>query len=85
MTCEVSGAAADRVGRQSGAMVAERQRAKPAARSGVMADEDGDSDKFEEEWGDERQSGGVGERRRVGQWWAGDSVGRRGAGDGGRR
>uniref|UniRef100_A0A0E0NJ86 CAAX prenyl protease 1 homolog n=2 Tax=Oryza TaxID=4527 RepID=A0A0E0NJ86_ORYRU len=68
MTCEVSGAAADRVGRRSGAMVAERQRAKPAARSGVMADEDGDSDKFEEEeWDDDAQSqrGGVRQSRQA--------------------
>lgn len=90
MTREVSGAAAeDRVGRRSGAMVAERQRAKPAARSGVMADEDGDSDKFEEEeWDDgsakrsgARASGGeVGDGGRA----TASRVGG-GAGDGGRR
>lgn len=71
MTREVSGAAAeDRVGRRSGAMVAERQRAKPAARSGVMADEDGDSDKFEEEeWDDDTQSQRGGARQsRQAKW-----------------
>uniref|UniRef100_A0A0D3F8W7 CAAX prenyl protease 1 homolog n=1 Tax=Oryza barthii TaxID=65489 RepID=A0A0D3F8W7_9ORYZ len=70
MTREASGAAADKVGRRSGAMVAERQHAKPAARSGVMADEDGDSDKFEEEeWDDDAQSQRGGARQsRQAKW-----------------